>query len=74
MFSFENLLRSVYEKILLLRATIFRGDYPQSGMLVRQTVINVSDMLYRLKIHLARLKYIRGTKRLPISRYFSAAI
>ena len=27
MFAFENLLRSVYEKILLLRATIYRGDY-----------------------------------------------
>ena len=27
MFSFENLLCSVYEKILLLRSTIYRGDY-----------------------------------------------
>ena len=28
MFSFESLLRSVYEKNLLLRAVNFRGDYP----------------------------------------------
>lgn len=28
MFSFENLLRSVYEKILLSRSTNYRGDYP----------------------------------------------
>jgi len=27
MFSFENLLRSVYEKILLLTSAILRGDY-----------------------------------------------
>ena len=27
MFSFENLLRSVYEKILLLMSAIFGGDY-----------------------------------------------
>jgi hypothetical protein len=27
MFSFENLLRSVYEKILLLKSAVFREDY-----------------------------------------------
>jgi len=51
MFSFENLLRLVYEKILLLRSAIFGADYHiySTRNDTRSDIVDYIEMFYNSK-------------------------